>query len=280
MSFIQQLRQKTRETGSIVCLGMDPIAEKIPLKGQPHKIITKFYIDILEAMRKERTLPAIAKPNVAYFGQYGIPGMLSLKFIIKACKSAGIPVLLDAKRGDIGKSSQAYAKGIFEDLNADATTVNPYMGSDSVMPFTDYCKKGKGVYVLVRTSNPGAKDFQDLKLNNKPLYMHVADKLVKWHKPGVSAVVGATSIKELQNIAGFFAKSKKQIPLLIPGVGAQGGSAAEVVNALKKAKYDLSIVRINSSSAINYAYIEQKTNDYAGAAVKALKNLSKEIGKI
>lgn len=261
-------------------MGIDPVIEKIPIKGEPHNIITKFYIDILEAMKQENTLPAIVKPNVAYFGQYGMTGLLSLRFIMKAYKSAGIPVLVDGKRGDIGRTSQAYAKGIFEDLNADATTINPYMGSDSVMPFIDYCKKGKGVYILVRTSNKGAKDFQDLKSNNKPLYMHVADKLIKWYRPGVSAVVGATSVKELENISKFFVKSKKQVPLLIPGVGAQGGSAIDVVKALKKAKYDLSIVRINSSSAINYAYLNQKTTDYAGAAVRALKQLNKEIGKI
>jgi orotidine-5'-phosphate decarboxylase len=154
------------------------------------------------------------------------------------------------------------------------------MGGDSVAPFAEFCKEGRGVYVLARTSNEGAKDFQDLPVDGEPLYLKTAAKIVEWsyENPGVGAVVGATSIDELSRIAKFLAESGTEVPLLIPGVGAQGGSAKEVVNALKDAGNPLEIHRINSSSAINYAYEKAETTDYAKAAADALKKLNKEIG--
>lgn len=287
MSFIEQLKQKAEETGNIVCVGLDPVIEKIPLKMPPAKAIEKFYLDILDAFIGENVVPSIVKPNIAFYEQYDIEGLLALKKIIKEYKKAGIPVILDAKRGDIGKTSAAYAKALFDVWDADAITVAPYMGSDSVSPFIEYCEKVKGVYILVRTSNKGAVDLQNLDVNGTPLYMKTAEKLVQWHKNGVGAVVGATYPKELEEINAFFAKSGKEVPLLIPGVGGQGGSAKEVVEILRKNKKNnkengdkldkLNIHRINSSSGINYAYLDKKTDDYMGAAVKALKELIKEI---
>ena len=189
-------------------------------------------------------------------------------------------MILDAKRGDIGKTSTAYAKAVFDFWQVDALTVAPYMGSDSVQPFIEYCEQGKGLYVLARTSNKGAADFQNLKLDNEPLHIHVARKIIEWAKPGTGAVVGATYPEELQQIATMFVDAQKDIPLLIPGVGGQGGSPAEVMKALKNAGYDFSLCRINSSSGINYAYEKQDTDDYAGAAVKALQQLHKETKNI
>ncbi|MFC1691646.1 orotidine-5'-phosphate decarboxylase [Nanoarchaeota archaeon] len=278
-SYLNQLKTQTEKTGSIVCMGIDPVAEKIPIKGSPGVKIVRFYLDILETMQAERVFPAIVKPNIAFFEQYDFEGFIALKKIMSEYRKAKIPIILDAKRGDIGKTSTAYAESIFNGWKADATTINPYMGSDSVMPFIEYCKEGKGAYVLVRTSNKGAKDFEDLKVKKDPVYMKVAKKLINWHKPGVGAVVGATSPRELAKISEFFVKSKKKIPLLIPGVGAQGGSAKEVIKALKKTNNPVYLHRINSSSGINYAYLKAKNNqsDYAGAAVKALKELNKEI---
>ncbi len=279
MTFTDLLIKKSEETKSIVCAGLDPILEKIPIKGEPEQKLTKFFLDILDAATSQNAIPAIVKPNIAFYEQYGFEGLRALKKIIPAYQKKGIPVILDAKRADIGKTSAAYAKNLFGFWGADAITVAPYMGTDSVSPFIEYTKKDKGIYILARTSNKGAVDLQNLKVGSTPLYMKTAEKIVDWSEnSGVGAVVGATYPKELEAISKYFAGSKKQIPLLIPGVGAQGGSAKEVVDALKNTKNPLSIHRINSSSGIIYAYQKQDTDDYAGAAAKAIKQLNREIG--
>ncbi|MBD3202949.1 orotidine-5'-phosphate decarboxylase [Candidatus Woesearchaeota archaeon] len=278
MNFIKNLKIKAKEKDSIVCMGMDPVLDRIPIKGNPEEVITTFYMDILEEMEQQNIWPAIVKPNIAFYEQYGFEGLKALKQLIPAYQKKGIPVLLDAKRGDIGKTSKAYAKNLFEFWKASAATIAPYMGSDSVGPFIDWCKKGKGVYILVRTSNKGAVDIQNLKVGGKPVYLKTCEKIVEWYEPGISVVVGATYPKELEEISEFFVKSGKEIPMLIPGVGSQGGTAQEVVGALKKTGNPLEIHRINSSSGINYAYEKEDTDDYAGAAVRAIERLNKEIG--
>jgi orotidine-5'-phosphate decarboxylase len=280
MSYVDDLRERAKNVKSIVCMGMDPIIEKIPIKGEPRPVIEGFYLDILKEMNKRDSYPAIIKPNIAYFEQYGFGGLNALKTIISQYKSSGIPTLLDAKRGDIGKTSTAYAKSVFEFWDSDAVTIAPYMGTDSVEPFIEWCEEGKGVYILCRTSNKGAADLQDLKVDGVPVYMKLAENIIQWHKPGVGAVVGATYLEELEEISRFFVQSKKEIPILIPGVGSQGGSAGEVVEVLKKTKNDIFIHRINSSSGINYAYIEEDTSDFAKASVDALETLNKEIGPL
>jgi len=244
------------------------------------QVIEEFYLAILKEMDKRHLYPAVVKPNIAYFEQYGFDGLQALKTIISQYKSSGIPILLDAKRGDIGRTSMAYAKSTFEFWNSDAVTIAPYMGSDSVGPFIEWCEKGKGVYILCRTSNKGAVDLQDLKVDGVSVYMKLAENIIEWYKPGVGAVVGAIYLQELEEISKFFVESKKEIPLLIPGVGSQGGGAGEVVDVLKKTKNDILIHRINSSSGINYAYMKSDTSDYSKAAVDALDTLNKEIGPL
>lgn len=278
MNFPELLENTAIRNNSIVCFGIDPIIERIPVKGSDiGKTIVRFYTEILAAVAGE--IGAV-KPNYAFFAQYGFPGLRALETIIAAAKKKKLPVILDAKRGDIGKSSEAYSKEVFEAWKADAVTVSPYMGSDSVAPFISYCGKGKGVYVLVRTSNPGANDLQRLGTETgRKLFMETAANVIKWHKPGVGAVVGATNIAELEKIAKFFAAAKKKIPLLIPGVGAQGGSAKDVTATLKKINSDIRIHRINSSSGISYAY-EDLGGDYAEAAAKAVKKLNSEVGSL
>ena len=280
MSYLDDLRVRAKKAKSIVCMGMDPVIEKIQIKGDTCQVIEEFYLDILKEMNKRDSYPAIIKPNIAYFEQYGFDGLNALKTIISQYKSSGIPTLLDAKRGDIGKTSTAYAKSVFEFWLSDAVTIAPYMGSDSVEPFIEWCDQEKGVYILCRTSNKGAVDLQDLKVDGVPVYMKLAENIIRWHKPGVGAVVGATYLEELEEISRFFVESKKEIPLLIPGVGSQGGSAGEVVDVLKKTNNDILIHRINSSSGINYAYIEKNTSDYATAAVDALETLNQDIGPL
>jgi len=159
-------------------------------------------------------------------------------------------------------------------------TVAPYMGSDSVGPFISWGEKGKGVYVLLRTSNKGAVDIQDIKSDGKKIYQKTAEKMLEWHKPGLGAVVGATYLDELRALSSFFVNSGKEVPFLIPGGGAQGGSAAEVAEALRSTGNDILIHRINSSSEINYAYLKEGTDDFAGAAVRAIKKLNAEIGPL
>ncbi len=278
MSYLDDLRVQAKKANSIVCMGMDPVIEKIPIKGDLCQVIEEFYINILKEMNIRNSYPAIIKPNIAYFEQYGFSGLNALKSIISQYKSSGIPTLLDAKRGDIGKTSTAYAKSVFEFWDSDAVTIAPYMGTDSVEPFIEWCENEKGVYILCRTSNKGAVDLQDLKVDGVPVYIKLAENIIRWHKPGVGAVVGATYLEELEEISRFFVQSKKEVPLLIPGVGSQGGSAGEVVEVLEKTKNDILIHRINSSSGINYAYIKKDTSDYAKAAVDALEILNNEIG--
>ena len=280
MSYVEELRVRAKKANSIVCMGMDPVIEKIPIKGDSCQVIEEFYINILKEMNIRNSYPAIIKPNIAYFEQYGFSGLNALKSIISQYKLSGIPTLLDAKRGDIGKTSAAYAKSVFEFWDSDAVTIAPYMGTDSVEPFIEWCDQEKGVYILCRTSNKGAVDLQDLKVDGIPVYMKLAENIIRWYKPGVGAVVGATYLDELEEISRFFVESKKEIPLLIPGVGSQGGSAKEVVEVLRKTKNDILVHRINSSSGINYAYIENDTSDYAKAAVDALENLNNEIGAL
>lgn len=286
MSYVDQLRVRAREVSNIVCVGLDPVLEKIPIKeGNVEDRIVKFYVDILAVMINEKVIPAVVKPNAAYYEEHGEDGLRALKRVIEAYTAARIPVILDGKRADIGKSSAAYARGWFKTWNVDAMTVAPYMGGDSVSPFTDCCKEGKGVYVLVRTSNKGARDLQDLVVNGKPLYWHVANYVSgKWYEQGIGAVIGATYIEELEELSRLFVASGKPIPLLIPGVGDQGGSAQEVVRVLRETGNELAIHRINSSGGINYAYEKEpdpaRRADYAGAAVRALQKLIKEIGPL
>ena len=279
MSYPDFLARIAAERNSIVCFGMDPVIEKIPVKGNDTgKRIVKFYSEILSAVANKI---AAVKPNYAFFAQYGIPGLKAMQEIIASARKKKLPVILDAKRGDIGKSSEAYSKEVFEVWKADAVTVNPYMGADSVMPFISHCGSGKGVYILVRTSNPGANDLQRLGTETgRKLFMETAAKVAEWHRPGVGAVVGATNPAELEKIAKFFAASGKKVPLLIPGVGSQGGSAVAVAAVLRKIYGNISIHRINSSSGISYAYEERGGKDYAGEAAKAVEKLNREIGKV
>ncbi len=280
--FVEKLKTSSQKNNSIVCVGIDPVLEKIPLtESSVQKKIEKFYSEIFNAFESENVLPSAVKPNYAFFAQYGFPGLNALQTVIKMCQNFSLPVILDAKRGDIGSTAEAYAKEIFEFWTADATTLSPFMGTDSVQPFVKQAEKGFGIYLLNRTSNPGAADFQSLKTENLPLFLQISQKIAEWAQNAsgnVGAVVGATSIEELAQIGRFFAQnSKNPVPLLIPGVGAQGGSASDVSKKLKSIYDDVSIHLINSSSGINYAYQKTDSDDFAGEAVKALKELNKEI---
>jgi orotidine-5'-phosphate decarboxylase len=276
MNYTEQLKEASKKFSSIVSMGLDPVIEDIPIKtGSIKEKIISFYEGILNEMIKQNVFPGAVKPNYAFYGQYGLEGIEALLAVIRLYKAQSFPVILDAKRGDISKTAHAYAKECFEFFNADAVTLAPYMGYDSISPFIDNFPD-RGYYILNKTSNKSSGDFQDIMIGDDPLFIHVSKKIIEWHRTGLGAVVGATYPKQLLAITDIFVKSKKEVPLLIPGVGAQGGSISEIIKILKKYN-DISINRINSSSEINYAYKKYRNLSFAEASVEALKNLNGEI---
>jgi len=276
MNYIDILKKSADKFSSIVCMGLDPVIEDIPEKDDSiGNNIYKFYESILNKLIQKNIFPGAVKPNYAFYGQYGIDGIISLERIIKLYKSADIPVILDYKRGDIGKTAQAYAKEAFDFFDADAVTLSPYLGYDSIEPYI----KGypdKGYYILTKTSNSSSAEIQDLKINEKELFLHIAELIVKWFHTGIGSVAGATYPQQLKMISDIFIASKKEIPFLIPGVGTQGGSTSDVMNVLKNTP-DIKIHRINASSSLNYAYKTFKNMNYADASAEALKQMNDEI---
>jgi orotidine-5'-phosphate decarboxylase len=188
-----------------------------------------------------------------FFGQKGIDLLeKTINYIPKE-----IIVILDGKRNDIGNTAKKYAENIFEKLNADATTLNPYLGIDGIKPFLDY--KDKCSFILCRTSNPSAIEFQDLKIHNKTLYVYVAEKIKEWNLQGCcGAVVGATYPAELKKIRVVLGKD---IPILIPGIGAQGGDIKQTVENGANVNGEMAI--INSSRSIIYAGSDEKVRQQA-----------------
>jgi len=268
MSYIDRLKKSAQKYGSIICMGIDPVPEHLPgIHVTAGERITGFFETLFSEMIKRKVLPGAFKPNLGFFTALDLPregdfsGSGALAKILRFLDEdfPDIPVILDSKRGDIARSSVNYAKEGYVNWGCDSVTVSPWMGSDSVIPFfKEAALHDGGVYLLNRTSNPGGKDFQNavLEENAQPLFKAVAEKIVEWagEYPGTGAVVGATSLGEMEEIAAFF--SGRDIPLLIPGVGSQGGSAADVVEILKKTNYALPLVRINVSSGITHPWVK------------------------
>ena len=262
MNFIQKLSNATDKHKSLLCIGLDPDPELMP----PNIGIFEFNRAIIDATSD---LVCAYKLNLAFYEALD-DGLDTLKRTIKHIPD-NIPVTGDAKRGDIGNTAKAYAKAIFDNLNCDATTVNPYLGFDSVEPFIEY--KDKGVFILCRTSNPGAMDFQSLRCeagaDYRPLFEVVALKAKAWNKYGnIGLVVGATYPEELKLIRN----AHPDMPLLIPGIGAQGGDLASAVRYGVDAHGEKAI--INSSRQIIYASGEK---DFAQAARRVASELRHQI---
>ncbi len=293
MNYKEKLIRGTEISGSIVCMGLDPVIEHLPGGGPEIKEnIVSFFKALFREMAKERVLPGAFKPNIGFYhcldrpregqfhGSEALSGVLDMidEFF------PGIPVILDYKRGDIVRSSRNYAVEGFSAWGCDAVTVAPYMGSDSVFPFLEEAQSGgNGVYILNRTSNPGAAELQDLPMEKGglPLYMKTAEKIAGWAEqfPGTGAVVGATSLPELEAVSGYYVS--REIPLLIPGVGGQGGDAGEVAAVLKKNSYPLRLVRINSSSGITHPWVKEKKRcpvNWPEICTASLKTLNDAIG--
>ena len=245
MKFIEQLQNIWSKHNSLVCVGLDPILSRIPPHlGGDHAAIYEFNRAIIDATHD---LVCAYKPQIAYFT--AISAELQLERTIKYIKTTypHIPVILDAKRGDIGSTAEMYAVEAFERYQADAVTINPYLGFDSVEPFLNY--SDKGIILLCRTSNSGAGDLQDLKVDGVPLYEQVAHMVAeKWNfNNNCLLVVGATWPQQMTRIREIVG----ELPFLVPGVGAQGGDVEQMVKAGQSA--DGTGLIISSSRGILYA---------------------------
>jgi len=271
MNFVEKLTGAVRENNSLVCVGLDP-----DLALMPDGIgVAEFNRAIIDATAD---LVCTYKPNLAFYEAMGTEGLQALQLTVQHVPE-NVPVIGDAKRGDIGNTARAYARALFDNFDFDAVTVNPYLGFDSIEPFIQY--QDRGVFILCRTSNDGALDFQSLRCeaetlpspesepDSRPLFEIVARKAEQWNMYGnIGLVVGATYPDELKIIRQRY----PDMPLLIPGVGAQGGELSKVV------KFGVDTQRrktiINSSRQILYA---SKSNDFAAAARQVAQELRDRI---
>lgn len=272
-TYISRLHAAVRNKKTPALVGLDPRFDQLPPQviasaekrgGDSLSIVASAFeefcrrlIDVVAPL-----VPAV-KPQAAFFEEYGAPGMFALQRVIRHARDAGLIVICDAKRGDIGSTAEAYARGFLagEDPNtapwaADALTVNPYLGRDTLEPFVQVAReRGAGLYVLVRTSNPGAGTFQDRVADGSPMYRHVAaivEELAANSSAGeaygsVGAVVGATYPRELEELRA----AMPHVPLLIPGYGAQGAGAEETAAAFDANGLG---ALVNSSRGINFAF--------------------------
>ena len=254
MGFHDKLNRAWATSGSMLCVGLDPDPAKIPAHLQGPDAIFRFCADIADATAD---LACAFKPQIAYFAAIGAEAQLEKLCEHIRTKHPHVVLILDAKRGDIGPTAERYAHEAFIRYEADAVTVNPYLGTDSLEPFLAHT--GKGVIVLCRTSNPGSGDLQMLTTDGRPMYQHVAHMAAdQWSKMGeVALVVGATYPAELATVRSIVG----DMPLLVPGIGAQGGDVVATVNA--GATANGTGMMINSSRAILYA---SSGNDFAHAA--------------
>ena len=253
MTFLDMLRAAERHNDSMVCVGLDPEPARFPgaLRGDASRIFD-FCAAIVEATAD---LVIAFKPQIAYFAAHRAEDQLERLMAHMRQVAPGVPVILDAKRGDIGSTAAQYAVEAFERYGADAVTLSPFMGFDSVEPYLQY--HGKGAFLLCRTSNPGGDDLQSQRLSSVPgeplLYEHVA-RLAQgpWNLNGqLGLVVGATYPAEIERVRAI----APTLPLLIPGVGAQGGDAVATVRAGWRGDAHATVapIIVNSSRAILYA---------------------------
>ncbi|MCK4352444.1 orotidine-5'-phosphate decarboxylase [candidate division WOR-3 bacterium] len=266
MKFIKKLEKITAKNNSLLCVGLDTDINLIPkfLLKEANPMFA-FNRELIDATK---SLVCAYKLNSAFYEAQGKSGFETLKQT-KDYIPSDIPVIIDAKRGDIGNSSKMYARTFFENFGFDGTTVNPYMGFDSVEPFLKY--EDKCTFILCLTSNPGSSDFQTIKLcrpfRNQRLYEEVVRKVLVWNKKGnCGLVVGATKPEELKKIR----KIAQDLPILIPGIGAQGGKIESVV------KYGGNNIIINSSRSIIYASSDQ---DFTKKAEETATKLRDEINR-
>ena len=280
---ISRLIEKIKAKKAPICIGLDPMLNFIPehikeeafaTKGESLEAVAEAIYNFNKAIVDEcfDLIPAV-KPQVAMYEQFGIAGLIAYEKTVTYCQEKGLLVIGDVKRGDIGSTSAAYATAhlgkinvgskTFEPFHSDFLTVNPYMGSDSINPFVDECvKNDKGLFVLVKTSNPSSGEFQDRLIDGKPLYEHVASKVMEWGErsmdgeySNVGAVVGAT----YPQMSEILRKIMPNTYFLVPGYGAQGATAADLRPCFNK---DGLGAIVNSSRGIIAAYKNDKYRDF------------------
>ena len=284
---INQLTANIKKTGAPIVVGLDPMLDYVP--GHIQKKAFEEYGETLEGAAEAiwqfnreivdqtyNLIPAV-KPQIAMYEQFGIPGLMAFKKTVDYCREKGLVVIGDVKRGDIGSTSAAYAVGhlghvkvgsrSFAPFDEDFATVNPYLGSDGVNPFLKVCKEEKkGIFVLVKTSNPSSGEFQDRLVDGKPLYELVGEKVAAWGESlmgeeysYVGAVVGAT----YPEMGKVLRKIMPKAYILVPGYGAQGGKGKDLVHFFNE---DGLGAIVNSSRGIIAAYIQEKYAKYGEEA--------------
>ena len=300
---INQLVANIKKTGAPIVVGLDPMLNYIPEQVQQKafaeygetlegaaEAIWQFNKEIVD--KTYDLIPAV-KPQIAMYEQFGLPGLAAFKKTVDYCKEKGLVVIGDIKRGDIGSTSAAYAVGhigkvkvgskTYAPFDEDFVTVNPYLGSDGVNPFLDVCKEEKkGIFVLVKTSNPSSGEFQDQKIDGRPLYELVGEKVAAWGSEVmgdeysyVGAVVGAT----YPEMGKVLRKVMPKAYILVPGYGAQGGKGKDLVHFFNE---DGLGAIVNSSRGIiaaykQEAYAEFGELNYADASRKAVEAMIADI---
>jgi len=257
MSFSQLLSEAIRKKGNPVLVGLDPRFDSLPMSCRSDDVADSFERFCKSVIDVAAPLVPAVKPQAAFFEQYGPAGMTALRNVIRYARQKGLLVIFDGKRNDIGSTAEAYAAGILgveSAWGADALTVSPYLGGDSIEPFVKIAvQRGAGVYVLVKTSNPGGKMFQDLVIDGKPMYRLVAEyveRLAQQTSGSVGAVVGATWTEQLAELRHVMPTA----PFLVPGYGAQGGTAKDVAQTFHA---DGSGALINNSRGIIFAHLKE-----------------------
>ena len=271
MGLHDRLRAAWHRTDSMLCVGLDPDAARVPPHlGNDLAAVETFCREIVDATAD---VVCAFKPQIAYFHALGAEAVLERICAHIRDRHPDAVLILDAKRGDIGPTAAQYAVEAFDRYGADAVTVNPYLGTDSVEPFLAH--RDRGVFVLCRTSNPGSGDFQSLDVGGEPLYLHVARRVAReWNELGdCGLVVGATYPGEL----GLVRAAVGDLPLLVPGIGAQGGDVAATVAAGADSQGHGMV--INSSRAILYASGGADWLDAARAAAVATRDEIRSAGR-
>jgi orotidine-5'-phosphate decarboxylase len=278
MNFADRLAQASRAKDSVVVLGIDPQLDAPGAPGiPPGYTLARFCCEIVEACARS----AIAvKPQLAFYEARGLEGMRAFCEVVKLARRLGLITIADAKRGDIGTTSAAYAEAFLGDgdFNCDSVTVNPYQGSDALMPFIAKVKNGRGVFVLVKTSNPSSGEFQDLNAPSRPIWESVAARVNGWGGDfigssglsSVGAVVGATYPVQAR-------RARELMPaatILVPGYGTQGGSATD---AVASARADGTGFIVNASRSLMYAYRKKEGAQPVEAAAEYAEAMCVEI---
>lgn len=284
-SFPDRLEAAVRAKKSVLCVGIDPRLDKLPAdvraaaNGDAATALERFGLELLDLVAPHA---ACVKPNIAFFEAYGLAGLGAYRAILKGARTRGLLSIGDVKRGDLGATAEAYAQAHLSagaDFEADAITVHGFMGGDSAAPLVDAAaKSSKGLFVLVRTSNPGAKDLQDLATDAGPVYERMAGLVRTWGAPHrgrdglslVGAVVGATWPRESRRLRELLPDA----PFLVPGYGAQGATAKDVTAAFLPGGRG---AVVNASRSVTFPTLESPDAPWRDAVVRAARAAQEEL---